>query len=223
MTKLSPEENMKWDETLLHSLEQNPRPIVHFYEWEQPAVTFGYFMDPSLHLKPDTSLKIARRPTGGGMIFHHCDMAFAVLIPANHVGYSVNTLANYAFINEAVRKAIQNFSQDTPVFQKECQKGGCSDFCMAKPTIYDVVIEGKKVGGSAQRRTKYGLLHQGTVALALPSKEFLTTHLLQGEMLYEQMQNNSLPLLSENYTAKEFEEASNHLKMHLTQELTLLL
>jgi lipoate-protein ligase A len=224
LSKLSPVDNMKWDESLLQSLEHHPRPILHFYNWEQPAVTYGYFMDPSLHLKSGTDLKSGRRPTGGGMIFHHCDLAFAVLIPAAHPGYSVNTLSNYAFINEAVRKAIEKFKVNTPAFfQKECIKEGCSDFCMAKPTIYDVIIEGKKVGGGAQRRTKHGLLHQGTVALALPSKEFLTTHLLQGELLYEQMQNNSLSLLPEKYTPQDFEEASTHLKRHLIQELRLRL
>jgi len=36
---------------------------------------------------------------------------------------------------------------------------------MAKPTIYDVMLNGKKIGGSAQRRTKFGLLHQASIHL----------------------------------------------------------
>ena len=44
---------------------------------------------------------------------------------------------------------------------------------MAEPTIYDVMAGGKKVGGAAQRRGKQGLLHQGTIALSVPSEATL--------------------------------------------------
>ena len=39
---------------------------------------------------------------------------------------------------------------------------------MAKPTPFDLVIEGKKVGGAAQRRTRKGLLHQGSLSVCPP-------------------------------------------------------
>lgn len=220
---LSPKENMEIDETLLHDLEADPQPKIHFYNWSGIPATYGYFMDPSLYLKEGSDLSLGRRPTGGGMIFHHCDLAFAVLIPASHPGYSVNTLKNYAYINQAVLEAIQEFCGDSPLFfQKECKKGECSQFCMAKPTIYDVMIEGKKVGGGAQRRTKHGLLHQGTIALTLPTREFLVEHLIDGEILYRQMQENSLSLLQKSVTRAQFSEASNSLQNMLIKSLEKL-
>lgn len=218
---LTPQENMERDEALLHGLETDPRPKIHFYNWLGTPATYGYFMDPSLYLKKGSTLALGRRPTGGGMIFHHCDLAFAVLIPATHPGYSMNTLKNYAFINEAVLKAIHEFCGEDPLFfEKECKKGECSQFCMAKPTIYDVMIGGKKVGGGAQRRTKQGLLHQGTIALTLPTREFLLAHLKEGESLYHQMQENSLSLLAKDTTPAQFSEASSQLEKVLFKMLS---
>ena len=46
-------------------------------------------------------------------------------------------------------------------------------FCMAKPTIYDVVYQGRKIAGAAQRRRKNGYLHQGTISLAFPQMGLL--------------------------------------------------
>jgi lipoate-protein ligase A len=42
---------------------------------------------------------------------------------------------------------------------------GLAGFCMARPTRYDVMWEGKKVGGAAQRRSRHAYLHQGTIAI----------------------------------------------------------
>jgi lipoate-protein ligase A len=52
---------------------------------------------------------------------------------------------------------------------------GVQNFCMARPTQYDVVSGGLKIAGSAQRKTRRGYLHQGTISLAPPDVAFLQT------------------------------------------------
>jgi lipoate-protein ligase A len=44
---------------------------------------------------------------------------------------------------------------------------------MARPTKYDVMLQGRKIAGAAQRKTKAGFLHQGTIALLCPDPELL--------------------------------------------------
>ena len=92
--------------------------------------------------------------------------------------------------------------RDSPASDEHSQH-----FCMAKPTKYDVMIDGRKVGGGAQRRTKHGFLHQGTLALAIPSEEYFENLLVSGTCVAESMHRNSYSLLGTTYTSKELSEA----------------
>lgn len=224
----SAEENMLFDKSILDSVDEHSLPTLHLYDWKESSATYGYFTDPDEHLIAEKvreyNLKLARRPTGGGIIFHTHDFAFSVLIPSSHPRFSLNTLENYAFINEAVIEAIALFTKKTTsphLFQAEdCDKSCLSrQFCMAQPTKYDVMIKGKKVGGAAQRRTKNGFLHQGTISLARPSEKFLKDILKNGASVIDAMTANSYSLLPENHTDLDLQEARNALKLHLTHSL----
>lgn len=170
-------ENMERDEKFLEELHPDDSPILHFYDFEKPSATFGVFMKPEIFLKEDHSLDLAKRPTGGGMLFHLWDMTFSVLIPKNHFGYSDDVMKNYKFINELVLKALSPFVNshfvDLLFEESEPRDEACKHFCFAKPTKYDVMINGKKVAGSAQRRKKNGFLHQGSISLVRPDFQFI--------------------------------------------------
>lgn len=179
---------MRLDEEMLFSLDPQGAPILHFYEWEAPSATYGYFLDPAEELDlaavKRAGISLAKRPTGGGIVFHLWDYAFSFLMPAEHPFCYPTPLENYRFINryvaEAMRPIIPNFSE---LF--EDSEGGTGSFCMAKPTMYDVIVEGKKVAGAAQRRRKNGYLHQGTISLAFPDLKLLEEILLRKEIVEE--------------------------------------
>lgn len=225
--KKSAIENMQADIQLLESLESNPRKIVHLYSWVAPSATYGYFLDPDRYFNADSiknkTIQIARRPTGGGIIFHHCDLAFSVLIPSCHPSYSINTLENYAVVNNAVAEAIQSYlkGEKLDLLQQElkpCSAHLCH-FCMAHPTKYDVLLEGRKVAGGAQRRTKYGLLHQGTISLYLPQKNYLKNVLLTSQDVAETMEKYSWPLLRNEFDANTFTSTTCELQHLLIESI----
>ena len=180
------EVNMAQDAKLLSELE---RPTLHFYDWLKPSATFGHFIDVGKHFDLEKvgahGLSLARRPTGGGIVFHIWDFAFSFLLPVAHPACSDNTLENYKFVNESVLEAVRDYLSLnglslTP--EHAPQRGpSCTHFCMARPTIYDVVYNGLKIAGAAQRRTKKGYLHQGTISLASPDLDLLNEILLSKE------------------------------------------
>ncbi len=214
---LSAEALMQKDAWLLSQLTPESEPILHLYEWTKPSITYGYFTDINLHLKFDAlaehGIDTARRPTGGGIIFHLSDLAFSVLLPASHPAFSINTLANYAAINVLVAQAVEKFTQNSlPVsLATQCDKRECSPFCMAKPTMYDLVIGGKKVGGAAQRRTQNGLLHQGSISLALPPENILSDVLIDGEKIVAEMKQQSFYLTQNTNELKQAKEILRNL------------
>lgn len=221
---MTAQENMEEDARLLAAC-QNPsqQPILRFYHWKNPSATYGYFVDPAKFLDLEAvqrqGIDLARRPTGGGIIFHLWDLAFSVIIPSSNSAYSKNTLSNYAFVNERVLNAIAAFvGQKEPLalLQEETPSldTSCCRFCMAKPTKYDVMWEGKKLGGAAQRQTAYGFLHQGSISLSIPDKSLLASLLLAHARVLEGMDRYGMALVNKSHSETSKEEAAR-LRNHL--------
>jgi lipoate---protein ligase len=224
----SAEENMRFDAELLEGAEAFSRPVLHLYGWAGESATYGYFTDPSRFLDLEAvgkvSLNLARRPTGGGIVFHLWDMAFSVLVPAHCSGFSMNTLENYGFVNRAVLGAVKEFLRGPSLSMTSHDfsplDSSCSHFCMAKPTKYDVMWEGKKVAGAAQRKTRKGFLHQGTIALVMPQVSYLEQILLPGTKVSEAMSLHTCPLLGSSASAAEIAHAKLRLRELLATHLT---
>lgn len=219
--KASAQDNMDLDAQLLKDLKDDP--VLHIYEWEEPSATYGHFINPSKYLNTD-QIQLGKRPTGGGIIFHVSDWAFSVLVPSSHPKFSLNTLDNYRLINDAVKAAVQKFlskhanphllqEEPTPLDES------CRHFCMAKPTVFDVMLGKRKIAGSAQRRVKQGFLHQGSICIAHPDPNLLKSTLLPGTAVFDAMQQNTFSLLGPSCTPSELSIARTHIKTLLTEAL----
>ncbi|CAM0116899.1 lipoyl protein ligase domain-containing protein [Rhabdochlamydiaceae symbiont of Dictyostelium giganteum] len=204
-------ENMEYDAELLKTLVPEAKPILHLYDWERPSLTYGFFARPEKLLHLDAVKKhgfdLARRPTGGGVVFHAWDLAFSVLIPAGSSLYSQNTLENYELINQVVFSVVQDFVGSAALMSLTpsdtvIQHPEEAFFCMARPTKYDLVVGEKKIAGAAQRKMKQGFLHQGTIALQFPDLNLLD-ELLPSFSVREAMRRTTFPLLSENISLEE--------------------
>ncbi len=220
--RLPPEEIMLKDAFLLQQLQHHPHPVLHFYDWQGDCLTYGYFTNPEnlldLAAIKQHHIKMARRPTGGGVIFHLTDFAFSVLIPASHPNFSINSLDNYGYINSKISQAISHFSNQrvqADLWKADiCCESSKTQFCMSHPTQYDLVVQGKKVGGAAQRKTKWGFLHQGSLSLAFPSWELLCK-IIKDKTILKSMQMNTYPLLENGVTAERLIQSRNEIKESL--------
>jgi lipoate-protein ligase A len=208
-------------------LAEGAGPLIHHYDWQGKAATHGCFLDPYRYLCREAvekeQLLLGKRPTGGGIIFHLTDLAFSIVVPASHPAYSCNTMENYAFVNRMVIQALQDFlgggSPSLLPVEPEPMDRASRHFCMAKPTRYDVIIDGRKVGGAAQRRTKQGFLHQGSISIALPSQDLLESLLLPGSRVQEAMQINSFTLLKGEVSASALQDARETLRECLNRQV----
>jgi lipoate---protein ligase len=202
--RLAASEVMAKDSALLSQISQNQVPMIHFYEWKTPCLTYGYFTDPLRHLNGENleryGIEMARRPTGGGIIFHLSDFAFSILIPSKHPFFSSNTLQCYRCINEKVAQAVEECCLYSPtLFESDHHvKEPCGTFCMERATIYDLIFEGKKAGGAAQRKSRNGFLHQGSLSLTMPPFEVLQEVFIDGEQKIASIRQNSFYLLGDH-------------------------
>lgn len=207
--------NMKFDASLLEGVRE--KPILHLYGWKEPSATYGLLVDVDKYLNisevEKRGLKLAKRPTGGGIIFHEWDFAFSVFVPRSCKFYSDDPIQNYAFVNGIVAKVIHkftNFELKTNFLMSSGNPRG--RFCMASATKYDIMVGNKKVAGAAQRRGMNGFLHQGSIFLVQPEKEYLENILIPGTGVLEAIYANIFPLLGNEADRSLARDISTKLK-----------
>jgi lipoyl(octanoyl) transferase len=153
--------NMALDEALLQSAPKLGRPVLRFYGWLQPAATFGYSQSYAEIEKLTALRPLARRPTGGGLAPHDADWTYSLVFPAGHFWHGLKAVESYRRVHEWIRDAFAKINVAatlSPARQKEIP-GQC--FIGAEKD--DVLWHGRKIAGAAQRRTRHGLLIQGSV------------------------------------------------------------
>ena len=150
--------NMAVDEALLAVA---PAPILRFYRWRQPSLSFGYFGLYAEAARQSDKREIVRRWTGGGIVPHGNDLTYSVIIPKAHPFFARSSLEIYGALHDAIRRALEaNQIEATLVAQAASR---VSDDCFANAVRADVMSNGRKIAGAAQRRSRAGLLHQGSI------------------------------------------------------------
>jgi lipoyl(octanoyl) transferase len=149
--------NMAIDEALLQRLTV---PSLRFYCWERPSLSFGYFGLFAEVADQVDKRDIVRRWTGGGIVLHGSDLTYSVILPRTDSAPQLQSRDVYGQIHDAIRRALSPFmnaqlaAADSPAI---------SASCFANPVLADVIVGGKKIAGAAHRRTRAGLLHQGSI------------------------------------------------------------
>jgi lipoate-protein ligase A len=156
-----PAYNMALDEALLENAIRLDAGILRFYGWTVPAATFGYFQHYADVEKAADLRPLIRRPTGGGIVPHDRDWTYSAVFPPGHPWYSISATESYRQMHEWIQRAFGRMSIATDIAAC-CLKSGPGQ-CFVGYEKFDLLWHGKKVAGAAQRRTKAGLLIQGSV------------------------------------------------------------
>ena len=150
--------NMAVDEALL---ENASTPTLRFYRWQRPALSFGYFGAYADVAGQREERDIVRRWTGGGVVPHGDDLTYSVIIPVAHPFFDRSSLAIYSDLHRAIRDALQSSGIDAILATSASPK--VSENCFANAVRADVILKGRKIAGAAHRRSRAGLLHQGSI------------------------------------------------------------
>lgn len=150
--------NMAVDEALL---AEATLPVLRFYCWRQASLSFGYFGRYEEAAAESDHREIVRRWTGGGIVPHGHDLTYSVILPASHPWFARSSLEIYHALHTAVRQALEENGIFAALADGAAPK--ISDQCFANAVRADVVSHGRKIAGAAHRRSRAGLLHQGSI------------------------------------------------------------
>ena len=154
--------NMAVDQALLESATRLSAPILRFYSWNEPCASLGYFQCYNEISQLTAIRPLVRRPTGGGLVHHGHDWTYSVVFPPNHSWYTLTARESYHNIHEWLRKSLELSGLTTELCPS--RKPNDSGLCFSGAEVSDLLRNGHKVAGAAQRRNKMGLLIQGSLA-----------------------------------------------------------
>lgn len=167
--------NMALDEALLHAVAGGQSlPILRFYRWRPATVTLGYAQsvhtDIDLDVCAEAGLDVVRRSTGGRAVLHAEEVTYAVMAPLNTGMFGGSVLECYRVISSVLQKTLLQLGLAAELVPGKARGGhqnAMKAVCFSAPSQYELVIEGRKVAGSAQKRHGRAFLQHGSLPLEM--------------------------------------------------------
>ena len=189
---------MALDEALLewHS-KGEIGPVLRFYEWEPATLSIGYFQrvakDIDMEQVAEHGLGFVRRPTGGRGVLHEHELTYSVIVSEDYPDMPDTVTEAYRVISSGLLEGFKNLGLDAYFAipnsdnDRADLKKPKSAVCFDTPSWYELVVEGKKIAGSAQTRQKGVILQHGAILLSLDEDKLVSLFKFKSEEQREQM------------------------------------
>ena len=169
-------DNMALDEQLLaEAAKGSAVPVLRFYTWDPPAVSLGRFQDIASSVNVAACRKhgfdIVRRITGGRAVLHWHELTYSVISPIDNELFPNDVLGTYkvlasgllaGFVRLGVHAEMVSPWGDRAEMVKRDRSGPA---CFSSPSWYEILVHGKKIVGSAQRRRTGAFLQHGSILI----------------------------------------------------------
>jgi lipoate-protein ligase A len=150
-------------------------PTVRFYGWNPATLSIGYFQKAEEEVDFDALRKhgigFVRRPTGGRAVLHDRELTYSIIVSEAYPGMPTTVNEAYRVLSEGLVFGFRNLGLQAEMVslasEEEKQKyaAASSAACFDSPSWYELVVEGRKVAGSAQTRQKGVVLQHGSILL----------------------------------------------------------
>lgn len=166
--------NMTLDEKIFQSYLDDGIGVFRVYRWERPSFTYGFSQDPQQEIDLDKcasdGIQIAKRITGGGILFHDDEITYSFVCSKGDIGEPQSVFVAYRQICKFLIRFYESlglapaFALETKDFKQKCAP---HELCSAAYEKYDIVIAGRKIGGNAQKRKRQVVFQHGVIPLSV--------------------------------------------------------
>ena len=166
--------NMAIDEALLDSFDpERSTPVLRLYGWNPPALSFGRFQDAGKVLDLERCradrVTVVRRITGGGVIYHAEELTYAIVCAPQHLPGETTVKESFRYLTGFLLTFYRELglpaAYAADVSEDMTRLGKRTPLCFAGRESYDILIDGRKIGGNAQRRLKKAVFQHGSIPL----------------------------------------------------------
>jgi lipoate-protein ligase A len=171
-----PAENMRRDAALLEAAAAGAEPVLRLFTFVPPGITLGRAQDPARELDLDrcrtAGLQWAVRPTGGRAIYHDEEWTYSLAASLADPAWGGRLEAAYGKVSRLLVASLTRLGVPATLAAGSARgdlaprsAAGAAAPCFASTARHEIVIGGRKLVGSAQRRTARALLQQGSLLL----------------------------------------------------------
>jgi len=168
--------NMAVDEELLARAQGGDRvPVLRFYGWNPPAVSLGRFQKTedavNIEACKQRGFDIVRRITGGRAVLHCYELTYSIISRTDNPLFPPNVHGTYKVIAEGLVGGLRNLGIPAEVVSRTSRHAHLVEArvkdpaCFSSPSWYEIVVNGKKIIGSAQRRMSHAFLQHGSILI----------------------------------------------------------
>jgi lipoyl(octanoyl) transferase len=165
--------NMAADRYLLEQAANRTAVFLRLYAWNPPAISVGCMQRPEAILDKETITKSnveqVVRPTGGRALLHWNDLTYSFIFSSadEELGGTINE--SYAVVSRCLRRGLELAgipcaSHDSAA-EYAATKREMKLPCFLSPNRNEIMAHGKKLVGSAQKRTSSAVLQHGSIPL----------------------------------------------------------
>ncbi|MBN1884076.1 MAG: lipoate--protein ligase family protein, partial [Candidatus Krumholzibacteriota bacterium] len=165
-------ENMARDEYLLSRAESGGgAPALRLYSFSPPALTVGFHQDPFRVLDIDAvradGVDVVRRITGGRALLHAGELTYCVTAPLDDPALGGGLQETFLGISGAIVDALRLLGVEAELASGRSygRERGTASPCLVSASRHEIAVRGRKIVGSAQRRTRRALLQHGSILL----------------------------------------------------------
>lgn len=197
---------MAIDEAIFQSVShRDSPPTLRIYSWWKPAITLGYFqkLHKNLVLQniEDKGIEITRRITGGRAVFHWpLEITYSLSLPKEHKAFSMSISEACQWVSKAIELSLLHLGISVLPASRPNGKGKEKELsysCFESASYSELIVDGKKLIGSAQYRSEDGILQQGSIPWEDGHKQ-LVYLLGLGEISNQNVKNCSCTALSDH-------------------------
>lgn len=162
--------NMKLDRKIFNRYLEDGIPVFRVYRWQSPSFTYGVTQDPGkwidLELCAAEGVGVAGRMTGGGVLFHNDEITYSLACGKEDAGEPEGAVVSYREICAFLIRFYKSigldasFALESESFKNRSVPHG---LCSASYEKYDIVINGRKIGGNAQKRKRGVIFQHGSI------------------------------------------------------------
>jgi lipoyl(octanoyl) transferase len=165
--------NMAADLRLLSVCESAPGIFIRLYTWDKPSITLGTMEKPHETLNREVmekhSAEWIRRATGGRSVLHDHEITYSCIFSNGAPGMGATLMETYRVIADCLIAGLTSAgikcSQHDSSLDTSLLKSGAKLPCFLAPNRHEIMASGKKLVGSAQKRTANAVLQHGSIPL----------------------------------------------------------
>ncbi|MDP3042739.1 MAG: lipoate--protein ligase family protein [Candidatus Omnitrophota bacterium] len=162
--------NMALDAEIFKGYLEDGVGVLRLYRWQAPAFTYGFSQEPKNQLDLTAcaadGVGVVKRITGGGTLFHDDEITYSFVCSKTDVGEPEGVFVDYRNLCAFLMRFYESLGL-APAFALEAAgfKDRCAShaLCSAAYEKYDIVINGRKIGGNAQKRNRQVIFQHGSI------------------------------------------------------------